>query len=205
MRLYELATLTFAPGLGTSCVPAIQVALQQPESAGRLAGCWQSEISRQNLVLLLREFDDAGELDAERRRLLCSSDPFGCGQQLRDLSLESYAPFPGFDAVPTGPRGPYYEFRNYRLPIGGLAPTLAAWSEMVPRRAEVSEPTLIMHALDGRCRFIHIWGYPSLAERERLRAEALSRRVWPPSSAPQWLTTDMTSEVFVPTEISPLQ
>ena len=202
--VFELATLTFKPG----CIdqgPALLHPFMASGMAGTLIGSWRSEISRQNLILVLRSFDSPDAMFDDRSSTLTMADPFGCGAVLAALTLEAYAPFPGFEDVPAGNYGPFYEFRSYLIPPTGIAPTLAAWAEMVPRRSEVSRPAFIMYGLDGRTRFTHVWPYSSLAERERLREEALARGVWPPGSAPRWLTERMRSEVFVPTAMSPLQ
>lgn len=204
MTVYELATLTFRPGLGTSRLGGLPAYLEgDPDST--LVGCWHSEISRQNVVLVLRGFEGHEQLRRARERVLASDDPFGCVADLHDLSVETFVPFPGMEALPPGEYGPYYEFRTYVVPPGGIAPTVAAWQEMVPRRAPISAPTVIMYAFDGRPRFIHVWAFPTLREREDWRARAFGEGVWPPSSAPRWLTIEMQSELFLPTEISPLR
>jgi hypothetical protein len=204
MAVYELATLRFKPDHTPRGLPRVRDFLAS-QRRGRLVGSWRSEISRQHLLLVLRRFEAIGELFEDREVVLTSSDPFGCGSLLADLSLEAHAPFPGFEDVPPGSMGPYFEFRSYKIPPEGLAPTLEAWSDMVPRRSAVSRPAVIMYGLDGKTRFTHVWPYPSLADRERLRAEALERGLWPPASAPRWLTEAMRSEIFLPTDFSPLQ
>jgi NIPSNAP protein len=202
MSIYELATLTFQVGTTTDRLEGLAGYLEGDDA--QLIGVFNSEISRQNVSLVIRRFEGLPALTEARNRALLSAAPFGCDDRLLGMSVEAYAPFAGFENVRLGKRGPYFEFRSYRVPPGGIAPTLEAWADMVPRRSEVSAPTLIFYALDGPPRFIHIWGYPTLAERESLRAEALARGVWPPKSAPRWLTTDMWSELFVPDAQSPL-
>jgi hypothetical protein len=200
MAVYELATLRFKPDHLSQGLPRVD---GRPK--GRLIGAWRPEISRQHVLLVVRRFYELGELFEDRQQVLTSSDPFGCGSLLADLALEAHAPFPGFEDVPPGEAGPYYEFRSYKIPPEGLSPTLAAWSETVPRRSELSRPALIMYGLDGKARFTHIWPYSTLAEREQVRAEALRRGLWPPASAPRWLTEAMRSEIFMPADFSPLR
>ncbi|MDR1710421.1 MAG: NIPSNAP family protein [Propionibacteriaceae bacterium] len=202
MSVYEFATLTFKVGSTPDRLDGLLDDLAADDA--RLIGVFSSEISRQNTSIVIRRFESLAPLVAARRRTLLSASPYGCDERLTAFSAEAYAPFDGFGDIELGPRGPYYEFRSYLVPPGGIAPTLEAWAEMVPRRSQVSKPTLICYALDGPPRFTHIWGYPTLAERESLRAEALAKGVWPPRSAPRWLTTDMWSELFVPEPQSPL-
>ena len=44
---------------------------------------------------------------------------------------------------------------------------------------------------------IHVWGYDSVAERNRIRAEASEDGTWPPDNA--HMIVDMKSEIMVPT------
>lgn len=212
MRFYELATLTVpvgtvsARGPGTAdAMAAIDAFARAGEARGALLGAWISELGPQNRILLLRGFDTRGDLDAERDRVLMSADPFGCGRLLTGLKLESFAGFPRLPPVAPGEFGPVYEFRTYLLNVGGLAPTLAAWEKGAPARAALSPLVGVVYALDGEPRFIHIWAYRSFEERLRIRAEAFASGVWPAKGAPEWLTTELRSEIWTPTALSPLR
>ena len=48
---------------------------------------------------------------------------------------------------------------------------------------------------------IHIWPYKDIAERDRLRAEAVKQGVWPPKIGE--FVMQQQSEIFVPLSISP--
>ena len=202
---YELATLTTAVGQTMLAVPQVAAYTRAPEARGRMIGCWRSEFGPQNRIVVLREFAVRDDLEGERQRTLHSADPFGCGQYLTALSMESHAPFPGRPPIEVGAFGPIYEFRSYVLKPGALPETLAAWSVMLPRRTRLSRLVIAMYALDGAPRFTHIWAYRGWDERMSIRARALREHVWPPSSAPHTLTPAMVSEVYLPTENSPLQ
>jgi hypothetical protein len=204
MMRYELATLSVAFGAVPKAVPAIRAYVSDAGAGGRLLGCWVSDIGALNRIAVLRGFDADVDLGKERHRTLTSSSPFGCGELLSRLDLESYAPFPGLPPVETGAFGPIYEIRSYILKTGGLAPTLEGWAEKLPGRTQLSRLVVAMYALDGQPRITHIWPYASVEQRTALRAEAVRRGVWPPKSA-AWLTPHMHSTVYLPTEFSPLQ
>jgi hypothetical protein len=205
MVLFELATLTIDVGKLSDTPARIAEYINAPEARGRLLGCFLSELGPQNRALVLRSFESESDLAAERQRGLRSSNPFGCAPTLLGLSMESYAQFPFLPPLQTGARGPVYEFRSYVLKPGGLAETLEAWAEMVPRRTKLSPVVTVMYALDGAPRFTHIWAYADFAQRAAIRAEALRSQVWPPRSAPHTLTTAMVSEIYTPASLSPLQ
>lgn len=205
MERYELATLTTTFGAAANVAPAIAAYAAAPDSRGRLLGCWASDLGGLNQIAVLRGFATEADLAAERHRTLMSSNPFNSTEWLTALSLDSYAPFPFLPPVETGSFGPVYEIRSYILRTGGLGPTIEAWRAAVPARVQLSRLVIAMYALDGAPRFTHIWSFPSLNDRAAIRAEAVTRGIWPPKGGPDWLTPDMRSTIYLPTAVSPLR
>ncbi len=205
MWVSELVTLTLRQG-NLRNPTRMTEALEAIRAFGgeALLGCWTTEFGPQNRILLLRTFPSAATLQEERMRVLHCADPFLPAGMLAAISFESFAPFRGLPLVTPGAYGPYYEFRTYVLKIGGLADTEAAWAKAIPRRTKLSPLVTVMHALDGEPRFIHVWGYRDLGERERIRKEAFSTGVWPAPGAPDLLSERLRNELYVPTAISKL-
>ena len=201
---YEIATLTIA--LGTAAKVAAGVEQWMKEAGtGTFLGAWISEIGVLNQVSLLRSFADQGAVEAERKRLLATTDPFHCGEAIGAMTLESYAPFDWMPPVETGKFGSVYEIRTYRLKHGGTQPTSDAWQAAMVERGKVSPLTIAMVALDGAPRFTHIWPYSNLDHRAAARGESVRMGIWPPKGGPDWLTTDMRSTIAFPTANSPLK
>lgn len=204
MTRYELATLSVGLGAAPKVLPGIQAYVSDSAAAGKLLGCWTSDIGALNQIVVLRGFQDDAELACERERTLRASNPFGAAEHLSRLSLDSYAPFPGLPPVETGAFGPVYELRSYVLKPGGLTPTFEGWAASLPGRTELSRLVVAMYALDGVPRITHIWPYSSTDERAAVRADSVKRGVWPPKSA-VWLAPEMQSTILLPTPISPLR
>lgn len=205
---YELATLTLRLGTLNAAVAAIDAYVHAPEARGTLLGCWFSDVGELNQVAVLRRFADPAERDQERQRGLFSASPFGCGEFLTAIEQTSYQGFPWMaplDPAAWGTVGPIFEIRTYEYKIGGLQPTIDVWEAAMPARSAVSPCLVAMYALDGSPRFTHIWPAASLNERSAARAEAVRTGVWPPKGGPAWLTTNMRSNMFLPTAISPLK
>src|ERR1700675_4797 len=100
--LYEFATLSFHP-LDTRKAPAGPEAyVTGPEAKGQPLGCWTTDIGSLGRMFILRGFADAAELAAERKRALFSANPFGAGDILNGLEMDSYAPFPYLPPVKPG-------------------------------------------------------------------------------------------------------
>ncbi|WP_435121218.1 NIPSNAP family protein [Amycolatopsis thermoflava] len=203
--LYELTELALKLRAVPEALPALESYTTDSAAGGTLLGCWETEhgviVGR---LLLLREFADAGALAAERQRILTSSDPFGIGEHLESFRVCSYAPFPFLPPVRTGQFGGVYEFRTYRLKVGGLGPTMAGWEAALPERTKLYPLTTAMYALDGAPRITHIWPFPSLDERLAIRRESYERGIWPPENGPENIA-HATSTIAIPVPFSPLR
>jgi hypothetical protein len=197
---YELATLTVPVGTIPDAVKDIG---GSPNTAGKLIGCWASDIGTLNNIFVLRGFQSFEGLLAEREQTLRSGKSFYGMNYLERLTLDTYLPFPGLSAAGPGKMGDIYEIRTYELKTGGLAPTLDAWADLLPHRRKFSELVIALYSIDGPPRIAHIWPYKDLGERSRIRAEAVESGHWPPRCT-DWLTSDMQSVIAMPTAISPL-
>jgi hypothetical protein len=203
--IYELTTLS-CPLLSLSKAWAgARAFVGQDDAAGELLGSWRTEIGQLGRLLLLRGFETAEELAAERRRVLMSVDPFHAGSVITALSMESYAPFPFLPPVQPRPMGGIYEFRTYHLKPGGLPPTLDGWKRAIkPAREYTSHLVINMYALDGPPRITHIWGFESLEQRAALRAKFYAAGLWPPQGGPEQIV-EATSTIALPEDSSPLR
>jgi hypothetical protein len=201
---YEIATLTVKLGKAASVVAGIDAYVKASEAKGTLLGCWTSEIGALNEIFVLRGFADDAKLQAERRRALDTTNPFGAGDDIARLQFDSYAPFPFLPPVQPAKLGKVYEIRTYKLKHGGVPATIAAWEAAVPERVKLSPLVIAMHALDGPPRFTHIWPFASLDARASVRADSVAKGIWPPKGGPEWLTGEMHSTIALPTAISPL-
>jgi len=210
METCELITLTLRQGnlrnaaRFAQALESIDDFVRAAPTGDNLLGCWVTEFGPQNRILLLRRFHSADAMLAERIRVLRCAEPFLPAEMLAAIGFESFVQFPDLPPIAPGRHGPYYEFRTYVLKIGGLAPTIAAWAKAVPGRTRLSPLVTAMHSLDGEPRFIHVWAYRDLGERERIRAEAFDIGVWPAPGAPSHLTEMLRSELYIPTAISKL-
>ena len=202
--LYELTTLS-CPLLSVGSAAAGAFAwAAAPDARGQLMGCWTTDIGVLGQVLVLRGFETADALAAERRRALLDVNPFNAGSIVTALSMEGYAPFPFLPPVQPRALGSVYEFRTYRLKPGGLPPTLAGWERAIePAREYTAHLVVNMYALDGPPRITHIWGFNDFAERTALRTRAYGAGVWPPKGGPEQII-EATSTIALPDANSPL-
>jgi hypothetical protein len=203
MTLYDVVTLTVKIGANAQVFESINASPAQPGS--RLLGCWYSDIGALGQVMVLRGFDSDASLIAERKRMLLEGNPFGCGEFVTDVKIDSYALFPFLPPIEPAAHGGIYEMRVYGTKLASLQHTIDAWEKAVPERTQRSPLIGAMYALDGTVpRFLNIWAYASVDERSRIRADAVKDGIWPPKGGPAHLTT-MESTIYVPAPFSPLR
>ena len=95
-----------------------------------------------------------------------------------------------------------YEIRTYRIAPGSLPEVEKRFGEAYEYRKKYSELTAFLHTEVGPLNeIVHIWGYEDLADRARVRAEAVKDPNWPPKIAE--FVTEQRAEIvnalpFVP-------
>jgi hypothetical protein len=204
MQRYEIANFTFPLGAVPKALPRIDTYMQGA-GRGTLRACFVAEIGALNEAMVIREFADDAQRLAERERINVEGNPFGIGDLINGMTIETHTLFPFLAPIASGESGPFFEVRTYTLRSSGLAPTIAAWEAAVPARAKLSPLAAAMYALEGGApRFTHIWPYKSLNERTQVRAAAIEQGVWPPKGGPDHILT-MRSSIYLAAPFSPLR
>lgn len=204
MMTYDVTIITVRPGTHPAALTRLAHVLSAA-AADELLACWYSDLGALNQVLLIHSRPDAARAVGERAAILQSKSPFGVGDLIVSMTMDTYVSFPFMQPMTGGQYGPFYEVRTYMLKPDGLAATLELWRKAVPGRVTVSPLLAAMYSVTGAVtRFMHIWPYASLDERQRLRAKAVADGVWPPPGGPDQLAAQQ-ADVFLPAEFSPMQ
>jgi NIPSNAP len=199
---YDVTIATVRPGMHPQALAGLGKTLAG--DAGLLA-CWYSEIGALNRILIIRKAGDATAAVENRFAAIESNSPFGIGEFVTDLSLDTYVSFDFVAPLRPGEFGPCYEVRSYVLKPDGLAPTMQLWRKAVPGRAQISPLLAAMVAVTGTViRFMHIWPYKTFDERARLREKAVAERVWPPPGGPSHLLAQQ-ADIYLPATFSPMR
>ncbi|HVY00625.1 MAG TPA: NIPSNAP family protein [Pseudorhodoplanes sp.] len=200
---YDVTTITVRPGTHPQALDRLK---DRIPGDGKLLACWFSEIGALNQILIIREAPDIGRAVAARETLLTAKDPFGIAALVTAVTTDIYAPIPAMrEPMQPGSYGPFFEVRLYAVKPDGLAPTIALWDKAVPPRVRLSPMLAAMHSLTGPVtRFMHIWPYPGLDERARIRAKAVAEGVWPPPGGPSHLLA-MQNDIYLPAPFSPIR
>ena len=77
--------------------------------------------------------------------------------------------------------GNIYEMRTYTYQPGTMGEVLKRWTAAIPHREEYSPLAAGMSSeLGGLNKWMHVWPYKDLEERNKIRAEASTNPNWPP-------------------------
>jgi hypothetical protein len=205
MVTYDITIITVRPGTHPAALARLAPFLSPAAPAGELLACWYSDLGALNQVLLIQTRLDEARALADRDAILQSTNPFGIGDLIVGVTMDTYVSFPFMQPMSRGRYGPCYEVRTYLFKPDGLAPTIELWRNAVPGRATLSPLLAAMYSVTGPvARFMHIWPYTSLDERQRLRAKEVADGVWPPPGGPDHFTA-MQSDIFLPAEFSPMR
>jgi hypothetical protein len=201
--LYDVMTISVQPGSPSQALARLERALGRLSLRGELLTCWLSEIGTLNRILLIRGYEDINALETDRRTITGEPDPFELGELVTAADLDLYVPFEFVDPMRPGSKAAFYEVRTYGLKADALAPTKEAWRQALPGRVKLSRILMAMHTTGPTPRFMHIWPYESLADRQRIRAEAVAQGLWPPRGGPGRLSSQQT-DIYMPAAFSPI-
>jgi hypothetical protein len=203
--IYDVTIITVRPGLHPDALARLQGQDFGGGRAGDLLACWYSELGALNQILFIHACDDEAKLSSQRAATLQSKDPFGMADLIVGMTLDTYVSFPFMPPMTPGRYGPIYEVRTYALKPDRLAKTIELWRDSVPGRNTISPLLAAMYSVTGPAiRFMHIWPYASLDERQRLRTKAVVDGVWPPPNGPEQLLAQQ-ADIFLPAEFSPMR
>ena len=199
---YDITILTVRPGTHPQALAGLsQTAAADPA----LLACWYSDIGAVNQILLIRDATNIGATIDARLAALASADPFGIGEFIVAMAMDTYVSFDFMAPMQPGEFGPVFEVRTYVIKPGGLPPTIEAWRKAAPARMKISPTLAAMTSLTGAVtRFLHIWPYKSFDERARLRAKAVADGVWPPPGGPGHLASQQV-DIYLPAPFSPIK
>lgn len=202
MQHYIVTTFTVRPGTHPQALAALRPRLAaEPD----MLACWYSEIGALNRVMIIGTGSEASTEVQRRLATLAEPSPFGIGEFIVEMSMDTYVSFDFLEPMRSGEFGPWYEVRSYVLKPGGLTPTIELWRKAVPGRKTISPLLAAMTSVTGTLtRFLHIWPYRSLDERAGLREKAIADGVWPPPGGPSHLMT-MQSDIYLPAPFSPMR
>ena len=208
--LYEMRTYSFLP-------TELPKYLKHAEEVGRPVrgndygvncGYWTSEFGRLNQVWHLWRYDSYAQREELRKKLYKNEDwtdkyvavikDWVKRQDIRILN-------PHMEFMPPEGEGNIYEYRYYRLVVGGVGPWLKAFKDALPHREKYSKLAGLWHAEAGQPNEVsHLWAYRDLNARVEARAGAAQDEDWRAflKKGGPYLV-EMNNVLLMPTKYSP--
>jgi hypothetical protein len=204
--ILELRTYTIHPGTLPKVLERFGERLPERVKMSPLGGFWSTEIGKLNQIMHLWPYENAGERERIRAEAVKSGKwPPGTHEFLMDMESKIIVPAPFSPKIEPRQLGNFYEFRTYTYAPGPhIGNAIKIWGEKIAERAKLS-PLVFAGSTDlgPLNQWIHVWAYKDLAERTRIRDEAVKKGIWPPNAREGLLRQE--SWIAVPASFSPLR
>lgn len=182
--IYELRTYTVVPGkvneyLRLSGETGRKV---RGDDYGKQEGFWFTEFGALNQLVHLWSYADLNE--RERLRAELAKNPAWTKDylpQIRGLLIaqENKILSPVVPLKPPAESGNVYELRTYRCPVGKVGEWVALFKEILPTREKYSKNVGLWQTDVAQLNeVVHLWAYPSLNDRAKVRATVLQDPAW---------------------------
>ena len=204
--IYEVRTYTLKPGAVPQFEENFAKALPFREKFSQLGAFWHTEIGPLNQVIHVWPYESVEERNSIRAEAVKDpnwpphNDPDMYVAQESEIFIPApfMRPLGGDQAL-----GDIYEMRIYTYKTGTMGKVVQIWSESIPHREKFSPLAAGMYSeIGGLNKWIHIWPYKDLAERNRVRAEAAKDPHWPPAT--REFLVKQENKILVPASFSPM-
>jgi hypothetical protein len=201
----EMQTILLKPKSPPLVEKRFEQALPARTRLSPLAAFWHSEVGTLNQIILLWSYASL----ADRERVHGEASKLqNWPPDLLEFTVEEQSTIlrPAPFSPPLEPRqfGGIFEIRSYTFRSGSIPKVIERWTPMMEARIKLSPLVGCWYSDTGPLhRWVHIWAYADAAERQRIRADAVARRLWPPDTSEFMLK--MENMLAVPAPFSPLR
>jgi hypothetical protein len=203
----EVRTYTLRPGSVPEFEKRFGEKLPERVKLSALAALWHTEVGPLNEVTHVWPYESLDQRAEVRAAAIKSGVwPPNNGDLIVSMQSEIYLPAPFSPALTPRQVGPLFEIRTYTLAPGALGGMMERWAAKIDERVKLSPLVGAWYSdLGGLNKWVHIWAYKDAAERQRIRAEAVAKGVWPPGGAASELVIKQENKLVMPAACSPLR
>ena len=212
--IYEMRTYDLKPHSLAEVEKRFGEAYEHRKKLSPLAAFWHTEIGPLNQIIHVWPYQDLEE--RARIRAEAIKDP-NWPPKIREFIVNQrsdiFIPLSVSPELKPAKVGPYFEMRVYTLASGAEVPKLQKlWEAGIPERTKFSPLCAAwISELGALNRFVHIWPYKSVDERNEVRKKAQAAGAWPPSllakklGLPGYDMIAQENKILMPSAFSPLQ
>jgi hypothetical protein len=181
--IYEFRTYDLKHGATAEVEKRFAESYEHRKKFSELAAFWHTEIGPLNQIIHVWPYKDLEERSRIRAAAVKENVwPPAIGEFIVNMRSEIMIPAPFSPLITPGKMGPYFEIRTYTYPMGALPGIMENWEKALPNRVKLSPLCLVCYSeLGGLNKWVHIWPYATLDQRNQVRNQAKALGVWPPS------------------------
>ena len=212
--IYEVRTYNCRPGSVPEVEKRFAEAYAVRQALSPLAAFWHTEIGPLNQIVHVWPYRDLAERDRIRAEAMTlgAAWPPKIGEFLLEQKADIFIPFSVSPELTPSANGPFYEMRTYTYENGELPLMMKCWEDAIEERTRVTPVTAIWYSeLGGLNKFVHIWPYRSLDQRDEVRNRMIASGNWPPSAKARkeggraYRLTHQENKIMLPAAFSPMQ
>jgi hypothetical protein len=205
--IIEVRTYQLKPASVAEFEKRFGEALPGRAKLSRLAALWHTEVGALNEVTHVWPYDSFEQRLAIRDEAVKTGAwPAKVQDLIVTMQSEVFVPAPFSPPLEAREVGPLFEIRSYTLAPGALPGMIERWSAKIDERVKLSPLVGAWYSEFGALnKWVHIWAYKDAAERQRIRAEANARGIWPPGGAAAGLVLKQENKLVMPAACSPLR
>jgi NIPSNAP len=211
--IYEVRTYNVKPGSLPEVEKRFGEAYEVRKKLSPMAAFWHTEIGPLNQIVHVWPYKDLAERDRLRAESLkLDGWPPKIGEFLLEQRSDIMIPFAISPEIKPGKMGPFFEMRTYTYENGELPLITKLWESAIAERLKAGPVCAIWYSeLGGLNRFVHIWPYKTLDERNETRTKMQATGLWPPSAKAKkeggrgYRLLAQENKILMPASFSPLQ
>lgn len=208
--IYEMRTYTLQPGKVAEFEERFEKRQPAREKHSKLGAFFHTDFGMLNQVIHIWPYESLAHRTEVRASMAADPELAAAGGGGPSLIVQQESeiciPAPFMRPLGGGQKlGEFYEMRYYTFLPGVMNDLIDAWGEAMPKREEYSPLAAGMHTeLGGLNKWIHIWPYKSMEEREQVRAQTRADGIWPPQGAWRGSMLKQENKLLIPASFSPM-
>jgi hypothetical protein len=204
--IYEFRTYTVKPGTVPQVEARFEEALSHRMKYSAMAAFWHTELGPLNQVIHVWPYESLQQrMEIRNRAAKDPNWPPKTAEFIVSMESEIWSPAP-FSPKLDGEKklGNIYEMRIYQCQPRSIPAVMERWAKSLPDRIKLSPIAACMWSEVGNLnRWMHIWPYTDLDERDRIRTKSRQLSTWPPLSSTDFVLRQQ-NKILIPASFSPL-
>ncbi|HTP95536.1 MAG TPA: NIPSNAP family protein [Burkholderiales bacterium] len=211
--IYEVRTYDLKPRTVPEVEKRFAEAYEYRKKFSPLAAFWHTEFGPLNQIIHVWPYKDLEERARIRAEAVKDGNwPPKTGEFILRQQADIMMQFPFSPELKPGKLGPYFEMRIYQYPVGQLPLLQKCWQNALDVRLRFGPVCALWYSeLGALSKFIHIWPYASLEQRNEIREKAHATGEWPPSvkavkdGGKGYDLVSQENKLLLPSAFSPIQ